>query len=89
MKRYGFFQDSDGNNSSGRLLGFIVAMWALALCTTIIIMGYIQAQPIIMVAAAAGTLFTSVAGPALYFMFNNKKTEVYKDINTQPTQQSS
>ena len=86
MKQRGFLQDSSGNNSSSRLLGFIVTMYALALCTAIIVIGCVQGQAIMLVAAAAGTTFASISGPALAFMFGNKKSEVYRDINT--TEQS-
>lgn len=73
--KVGYFQDGDGNNSSSRLLGFIVTLYALGLATSVIALGHIEETGIMVTAAAAGTIFTTIAGPAMLFMFSNKKEE--------------
>ena len=75
MTHNGFFQDRYGNYSSSRLLGFIVVICALVLTTTVLILGYISGASMILVATAMGTTFTSIAGPALVYMFGNKQSE--------------
>jgi len=77
----GFFEDSEGNKSSSRALGFIVTLYALLLATGVVVSGYIQNTPTMLLATAAGTIFTTIAGPAMYFMFNNKKVENKIDDN--------
>jgi hypothetical protein len=75
----GFLQDHNGHNSSSRLLGFMVTIWALVLTTAVVIVALFNpASELILVAASAGTLFTTIAGPAMFFMFNNKKEEISK-----------
>ena len=71
----GYFEDPKGNKSSGRILGFIVTLYALALSTAIVVLGYIEGTSVLTTAASAGTIFTTMAGPAMFFMFNNKKVE--------------
>lgn len=82
MTRNGFFQDMYGNNSSSRLLGFIVVIYALALATAVLIIGCITGTSILLVSAASGTIFTSVAGPVLMFMFGAKRNETSITTNT-------
>jgi len=65
----GYFEASPGNRSSSRLLGFIVTTYALLLSTVIIWLGHIEGSSVISTAAAAGTVFTTIAGPAMAFMF--------------------
>jgi hypothetical protein len=75
----GFLQDHNGHNSSSRLLGFMVTVWALVLTTVVVGVGlFSPAAQLIMIAASAGTLFTTIAGPAMLFMFTNKKEEISK-----------
>lgn len=80
-----YFESSPGNRSSSRLLGFIVVTYALLLSTSIIILGHIEGASIITTAAAAGTTFTTIAGPAMAFMFfksgQGGKTEEVKAEN--------
>lgn len=75
----GFLQDHNGHNSSSRLLGFLVVIWALILTTAIITVGLMSpTSELILIAASGGTLFTTIAGPAMFFMFTNKKEELSK-----------
>lgn len=77
----GYFEDAKGNKSSGRVLGFLVTVYALALSTAIVVLGYIEGTKVLTTAAAAGTIFTTIAGPAMFFMFNNKKVEGNNEQN--------
>ena len=72
----GYLQDSNGNKSSSRLIGFIVILWALSLATTVVVLGYIEGSKVMITSAAAGTIFTTIAGPVMYFLFNQKKQEI-------------
>ena len=74
----GFLQDAKGNDSSTRLLGTIVILYALVLSTGVIVIGATQAVSVLLTAVAAGTLFTTIAGPAMIFLFQNKKEELAK-----------
>jgi hypothetical protein len=74
----GFLQDRHGHNSSSRLLGFSVVIYALVLSTTLLVAGIVTSTPLLLIASAAGTLFTTIAGPAMFFMFSNKKEEMAK-----------
>lgn len=65
----GFFTDSAGRKSSTRLIGFIVVIWALVLATAVVYWGR---NEIIIAAASAGTIFTTIAGPTLLWMYQQK-----------------
>lgn len=80
QNKTGYFQDHNGNASSSRVLGFIVVIYALVLSTVVLILGYAEGSKVMLSSAAAGTIFTTIAAPALIYMFNVKKQE--KEINT-------
>lgn len=69
----GFLYSTHGNRSSSRLIGFIIIVWALALCTSVI---YLGKDEVVNAAVAAGTLFVTIAGPAMAFLFWQKKNEI-------------
>ena len=71
----GYFNDPDGNKSSSRLIAFIVIMAALVFSSAIILIGYDQKTGVMVIAPAAGTIFVTIAGPAMAFLFVQKKTE--------------
>lgn len=75
----GFFQSISGNQSSSRLIGFIVIMFALIFAQEVIWFGR---QEIMTAAGAAGTIFLTIAAPAMAFLFAQKKTEIQKETNT-------
>ena len=64
-----YFEDADGNKSSTRLQGFIVVMWALVLASFVVWAGRAN---VVIAAAASGTIFTTIAGPVLIWMFQQK-----------------
>lgn len=72
MEKTGYFEASPGNKSSSRLIAFIVIVWALVLATAVVWFGR---DNIIVAAAAAGTIVTTIAGPAFIFLFNQKRFE--------------
>ena len=76
----GFFDSISGNKSSSRLIGFIVIVAGLILAQEVILLGK---SDIVQAAIAAGTLFITIAGPAMAFLFFQKKNE----INQQPPPQ--
>ena len=69
----GFFDSISGNKSSSRLIGFIVILFALAENWYVLIVGKAD---IVQAAIAAGTLFVTIAGPAMAFLFFQKGQEI-------------
>lgn len=67
-----YFESISGNKSSSRLLGFIIIMIALIYAGLVL---YLGRENIVTAAVAAGTLFITIAGPAMAFLFYQKKTE--------------
>ncbi len=76
----GFFQSISGNNSSSRLIGFIIIMFALI--ENIVVL-YIGRDDIVQAAIAAGTLFVTIAGSAMAFLFAQKGQEIKRENNQQ------
>lgn len=74
----GFFDSVRGNKSSSRLIGFLVIVMALIFAQEVLWFGR---DDVVMAAAAAGTIFITIAGPAMVFLFNQKKTEVKGEHN--------
>jgi hypothetical protein len=74
-KGHGYFEDGKGNKSSSRLMGVSVVFYALLLSTVTLVFGFLEETKVILSAAAAGTVFTTIAGPAMFYLFNNKVEE--------------
>lgn len=72
----GFFESISGNKSSSRLIGFIIIIAALVYCGIII---YFGRNDVVAAAGAAGILFVTVAGPAMAFLFAQKKNEIKQE----------
>ena len=68
----GYFEAPNGSKSSTRLIGFIVVIAALILAQEVVYFG--KDNPVT-AAAAAGTIFLTIAGPVLAFLFKQKQTE--------------
>lgn len=78
----GFFQSISGNNSSSRLIAFIVVMASLLFTGFILVNGLTKEDAdTLIVTTAAGTLFLQVAGSAMAFMFVQKKNEIKQEQN--------
>jgi len=72
----GFFESISGNKSSSRLIGFIVILAGLIFAQEVIWLGKAD---IVQSSIAAGTLFITIAGPAMAFLFFQKKNEVKQE----------
>jgi hypothetical protein len=79
----GFLQGADGNNSNSRLIADIVILVALIYSGILIYVGHKANESTLQIATGAGLMFTTIAGPALIFLFAQKKTEtdLIKDEN--------
>lgn len=76
---YGFLQGENGNNSNSRLVADIVILAALCFAEQVLLF---RGDAGIMVAAsAAGTIFITVGGAAMAFLFAQKKQEIKKIID--------
>ena len=72
----GFFEDSNGNKSSSRLIAVIMIGSGLLMSCSFIVIGLLLPDvSLLKIATAIGLLFSSVAGPALLFLFAQKKEE--------------
>lgn len=72
----GFFEDQNGDKSSSRLIAVIIIGWGLLMCSSFILIGLLRPDVDLMkIALAIGVLFGAVAGPALLFLFGQKKEE--------------
>jgi membrane protein YdbS with pleckstrin-like domain len=69
---HGYFESINGNKSSTRLISFIVVLAALIFAQEVLWFGR---ENVITAAAAAGTIFITIAGVGLTFQFQQKKTE--------------
>jgi hypothetical protein len=77
----GFFQSISGNKSSSRLIGFVVIAAGLIFAQEVIILGRAD---IVQASIAAGTLFLTIAGSAMAFLFAQKGQEIKQEKNTEP-----
>lgn len=78
----GFFESSQNNLSMSRLIVFIMIIVALIFAQEVI---YFSRNNIITAVASAASIFLSIAGPALSFLFAQKRTETkQQQVNTQP-----
>ncbi len=67
-----YFNSISGNRSSSRLIAFIVIMVALLDCNLVL---YLGKDNVLNSAIAAGTLFITMGGPAMAFLFVQKRNE--------------
>ena len=72
----GFFESISGNRSSTRLIGFIIIIVGLIYSGIILFFGR---HEIVTAAVASGTLFITISGPAMAFLFVQKKTEIKQE----------
>jgi hypothetical protein len=81
MNLLSFFQKGT-NDSSSRLFGALIIVNALLLTDFVILFVLLtQDKPnISTLLLSAGGMFVQIAGPAMYFLFKQKKTEVSQEI---------
>ena len=76
MNKTGFLESSPGNRSNSRLIADVVIVAALIFTGILISVGSKVDEPnIMLIATSAGTLFVTIAGPALAFLFAQKSKE--------------
>lgn len=78
MKNHNYFKDNNGKDSSSRLISFIVIMAALIMAEQVLLFAYLMEADIFLASSSAGTTFVSIAGPSMFFLFNQKKQEEEK-----------
>ncbi len=71
-----FFESISGNKSSSRLIGFIIIMFALVENGVVL---YLGRHDVVQAAIAAGTLFLTIAGSAMAFLFAQKGQEIKQE----------
>ena len=74
--RTNYFQSISGNQSSSRLIGFIVIMYSLLESSMVL---YLGKEQIMLAATASATMFITKAGSAMAFLFAQKKQEVKQE----------
>lgn len=77
----GFFESISGNNSSSRLIGFLVIVYAMLMGFLVLYWGTDGDEGMIALATASGVLFTTIAGPVFVWLYNQKKTEIKQETN--------
>lgn len=77
---HSYFDSISGNRSSSRLIGFIVIVFALIENSVVL---YLGRADVVQAAIAAGTLFITIAGPAMAFLFAQKGQELKHQKNTE------
>ena len=71
-----FFESISGNKSSSRLIGFIIIMFALVETAVVL---YLGRNDVVQAAISAGTLFFTIAGSAMAFLFAQKGQEIKQE----------
>ena len=85
----GYWEEEPGIKSNSRMTGSIVIYYALLLVAYVVIAGLHNGETVIIVAASAGTLFTTIAGPSMYFIYKQKQTEADIITKTPPTNEKN
>ena len=75
----GFLQSISGNQSSSRLYGGIIIIYAMIMGFLVLYWGKEKSESILLLSTAVGTLFITIAGPVLVWMYNQKKTEIKQE----------
>jgi hypothetical protein len=75
-KPYGFFQDTNGNKSSARLLAFILIVTSLVFAQQFIIFAIIQKINVLLISSAVATTVTTISGGAMLYLFGKQKAEL-------------
>lgn len=75
-KPYGFFQDTNGNKSSARLLAFILIVTSLVFAQQFIIFAILQKVNVLLIASSVATTVTTISGGAMLYLFGKQKSEL-------------
>ena len=77
----GFLKSTQGNMSSTRLYGGLIILYGMLMGFLVLFLGYLMKESILALAPIAAVTFSSIAGPAMIFLFQQKKKEVEKSDN--------
>lgn len=72
----GYFDSTQGNKSSTRMFGGGIILYAMVMGLLVLLLGYFTGESILALAPIAAATFTGIAGPAMIYMFQQKKNEV-------------
>ncbi len=72
-----FFEDHKGNKSSNRGHFYMITIWAMFMSSFILIFG--DHSEMVTIAGASAGFFTAIVGPAMVYMYNQKKNELNMD----------
>lgn len=76
-----FFQSISGRDSSTRLIGFVVILYAMAMAFLVLYWGKEKEGSLIELAGSAATMFSMIAGPTFIWMYGQKKTEQKQELH--------
>ena len=79
----GFLKSISGRDSSTRLIGFLVILYAMVMGFLVLYWGKGKDNSLIELAGSAATMFSMIAGPTFIWMYGQKKTEVKQEKNEQ------
>ncbi len=72
----GFFDSTQGNKSSTRMFGGGIILYAMIMGFMVLLLGFFTEESILALAPISAATFTGIAGPAMIYMFQQKKNEV-------------
>lgn len=76
----GFLKSISGRDSSTRLIGIIVIVYAMLMAFLVLYWGKEKENSLIELSGSAATMFSLIAGPTFIWMYGQKKTEVKQEI---------
>lgn len=76
-----FFQSIGGRDSSTRLIGFTVILYAMLMGFLVLYWGKEKSESVISLATSVGILFSTIAGPTFIWMYGQKKTEQKQELH--------
>lgn len=79
----GFFQSISGNQSSSRLYGGVIILYAMIMSFLVLYWGKDNGDGMIELAGASSLFFTTVGGSAMVFLFQQKRNELKQEKNEQ------
>ena len=75
----GFLQSISGRDSSTRLIGFIVILYAMLMAFLVLYWGKEKESSLIELSGSAATMFSMIAAPTFIWLYSQKKTEIKQE----------